>query len=70
MQAQIWLNRDRAELLVDLLEDNFRMGGKVGAGDGADFAVYIREIFGMGKQPEMIYGERCTKRPNLKGAIP
>ena len=57
MQAHIWLNRDRAELLVSLLEDNFRRGGKVGAGDGADLAVHIREVFGMGEQPKMTHGE-------------
>ena len=53
MSKQVWLTRDEAELLVDLLEDNYRNAKISPYGVGADLAVEIREIFGMVKQPNM-----------------
>lgn len=47
MAKQMWLTRDEAELMVDLLEDNFKTGRFDPAGVGADLADEIREAFGM-----------------------
>ncbi len=55
MAKQLWLNRDEAELLVDVLEDNYRTGKFEPAGVGADFANELREQFGMVEQPKMEY---------------
>ena len=57
MAKNIMLNRDEGELLVDVLEDNYRTGKFENAGIGADLASQIREIFGMVEQPELIYRE-------------
>lgn len=45
------MTRDEAELVVDLLEDNYKLGSKGPhhslSGVGADLAAQIREVFGM-----------------------
>lgn len=53
MAKQIWLNRDEAELLVDLLEDNYKTGKLEPSGVGADLANDIRQLFGMSEQPKL-----------------
>ena len=53
MAKDVMLTRDEAELLVDLLEDNYKYGKREPSGVGADLAVQIREIFGMGEQPKI-----------------
>lgn len=55
MARQIWLIRDEAELLVDMLEDNYKTAKYYNAGMGADLAAEIREFFGMIEQPPMEY---------------
>lgn len=52
---QIYLTRDDAELLVDILEDNYETGKLEPAARGADLALEIRRIFGMVEQPELKY---------------
>lgn len=56
MARSVVLTRDEAELIVDVLEHNYETGGFGQAGLGADVAREIREIFGMGKQPMLVYG--------------
>ena len=56
MVQKITITRDEAELLVDLLEDNYRAARYSHAGQGADLAVQIRELFGMGPQTDLVYG--------------
>ncbi len=54
MAKDITLNRDDAELLVDLLENNYESLSPVGnAGLGTDLASDIRELFGMCEQPDL-----------------
>lgn len=56
MARNICLTSDEAVLVVDLLEDNYRLGasGKhyADSGVGADLAAEIRQIFGMLPQPK------------------
>ena len=55
---EFWVSRDLAELMVDLLEDNYKTGKYVHtAGEGADFAVELREKFGMPKQSTLKFRE-------------
>jgi len=53
MQREIFLSRDEAELLVDLLENNFITGLFEPSGVGADLAVNLRKDFGMMPQPKL-----------------
>lgn len=54
MARNIMINRDEAELLVDLLENNYTDEDPIQpSGTGADLAVEIRELFGMAEQPEL-----------------
>ena len=53
MARQIWITRDEAELLVDVLEDNYKTGKFEQAGVGADFASEVRRLFGMVEQPDL-----------------
>jgi hypothetical protein len=53
MTRTIEISRDQGELLVDLLERNYRRGEVQPTGVGADLAVDIRERFGMPPQPEI-----------------
>lgn len=59
MARPILLSRDEAELIVEVLEHNYETGefGQVGlqVGSGADVARELREIWGMAKQPILIY---------------
>lgn len=58
MAANILINRDEGELLVDLLEHNYQTGKfNNAAGRGCDLAADIRELFGMDKQPKLIFEE-------------
>lgn len=61
MARQIWLTRDEAELLVDLLEFNYRTDLFSHSGMGADLASQIRALFGMGEQPELKFKEIAIK---------
>ncbi len=56
---EILINREEAELLVDLLEYNYQTGKFYHAGEGIELAEIIRKKFGMCKQPELIYKEFC-----------
>jgi hypothetical protein len=48
--ARAWIiTRDEAELLVDLLERNLVEWHEGQYGRGADLAVELRELFGMGQ---------------------
>ena len=53
MQREIFISRDEADLLVDLLENNFITGLFEPSGAGADLAKSIREDFGMSPQPKL-----------------
>lgn len=53
MAKNIMLTRDEAELLVDLLEDNYCNGNFQPVGVGADLSTEIREKFGMNEQPPL-----------------
>lgn len=55
MAKELWMSRQEAELIVDLLEENFKNAGS-DSEIGADYASELREIFGMVDQPEMVYG--------------
>ena len=55
MIIDIPISREQAELLVELLENNFTRvqcdePSIEPSGVGADFAVYLRKQFGMGEQ--------------------
>ena len=57
MAKQLWINRQEAELCVDLLEENYEKAGH-DAGIGADYASELREAFGMGEQPPLTHGSK------------
>lgn len=55
MAQDISLLRDEAELLIDLLEENYcTVKYPVHAGIGLDLATQLRELFGMSKRDEEI----------------
>ena len=66
MQRKIFLSRDEAELLVDLLENNFITGLFEPSGVGADLAKGIREDFGMDEQPNL---DKVKTIEALRGAV-
>lgn len=51
MAREITISRDEAELLVDVLEHNYKTGRFYPAGVGADLAAKLRDKFGMSEQP-------------------
>lgn len=54
MSREITINSDDAELLIDLLENNYQSKDPLGnAGVGADLASEIRDLFRMVKQPDL-----------------
>ena len=63
MAKSVVLTRDEAELVVDVLEDNYRTGKYEQAGIGADLAAQVREIFGMSEQPPMEYKQDYPQDP-------
>lgn len=70
MAKQITLTRQEAELLVDVLEDNFKTGKFEQAGIGADVAYELRELFGMPEAQNLEYKsdalcDECCKKTTL-----
>ena len=51
MAKALFINRTEAELLVDVLEDNYKTAKHKPHGVGADLANEVRDLFGMIDQP-------------------
>ena len=63
------IDRDLAEFLVDLIEHNYTNVEDLipHSGTGADFAVHLREAFGMAEQPDLYALRRANhheRNPN------
>jgi hypothetical protein len=61
------ITRTQAELLVTLLEDNYKSGMYEPSGEGADLAAFLREEFGMCPQPEMVYSGPVEEFKDMSG---
>jgi len=66
MGREIRISRDEAELLVDLLANNYITGLFEPSGVGADLAVNLRADFGMDGQPDL---EKVKAIEARRGAV-